>query len=112
MIPAGREAAARLMQRHPEVTAVFCSNDLLAIGVLMHCRAQGWPVPQRLAVVGFSDLPVAEAVTPALTTMRIDAPGIGRRAAQMLLARFAGRTPAARDKVADLGFSLVRRDSA
>ena len=93
------------------MSAVFCSNDLLAIGALMHCRSRGWAVPGELAVVGFSDLPVAQAVTPALTTVRIEAKEIGRHAARMLLARFAGMSQKPRDKVVDLGFELVVRDS-
>lgn len=109
-IAAGRDAAARLCAEHPELTAVFCSNDLLALGALTHCRARSWKVPERLAVVGFSDLPVAEAVTPTLTSVRVGAMELGRRAGQMLLQRFAGERPAA--KVVDLGFSIVARASA
>jgi LacI family gluconate utilization system Gnt-I transcriptional repressor len=110
-IDSGREALARLCAG-ADVSAVFCSNDLLAIGALMHCREQGWPVPQRLAVVGFSDLPVAQALTPALTTVRIAAREIGERAARMLLERFAGAHFQPRDRIVDLGFRLVARESA
>ena len=110
-IESGTVAAARLCAR-AELTAVFCSNDLLAIGALMHCRAQGWQVPQRMAVVGFSDLSVAQAVTPALTTVRIEALAIGQRAAHMLLERFRGGPLQPRDRIVDLGFRLVVRESA
>lgn len=109
-IESGRDALARLRARS-DVSAVFCSNDLLAIGALMQCRARGWAVPGELAVVGFSDLPVAQAVTPALTTVRIEAKEMGRHAARMLLARFAGTAQKPRDKVVDLGFELVVRES-
>lgn len=110
-IESGRQAVGRLCAR-ADLSAVFCSNDLLAIGALMHCRSQGWAVPERLAVVGFSDLPVAEAVAPALTTVRIEAMAIGQRAAGMLLERFAGKTLQPRDRIVDLGFRLVARESA
>jgi LacI family gluconate utilization system Gnt-I transcriptional repressor len=111
-IASGREAVARLCDAHPELTAIFCSNDLLALGALQHCRERGWKVPQRLAVVGFSDLPVAQVVTPTLTTVRIEATALGRRAGRMLLDRIDGVKQCARDKVIDLGFQLVARDSA
>jgi LacI family gluconate utilization system Gnt-I transcriptional repressor len=110
-IESGRDALARLCAR-ADLSAVFCSNDLLAIGALMHCRSNGWAVPGRLAVVGFSDLPVAQAMSPALTTVRIEARAIGERAAGMLMERMAGRALKHRDKVVDLGFRLVERESA
>jgi LacI family gluconate utilization system Gnt-I transcriptional repressor len=110
-IESGRAALARLRSR-TQVSAVFCSNDLLAIGALMESRTQGWSVPDELAVVGFSDLPVAQAVTPSLTTVRIEAREMGRRAARMLLERFAGAARRPRDRVVDLGFRLVARESA
>ncbi len=109
-IDTGRDAMHRLCQAAPRTTAVFCSNDLLAIGALMHCHAQGWAVPAEMAIVGFSDLPVAQAMTPPLSTIRIEAHAIGRQAGQLLLQRFAGGQPQA--KVIDLGFRLVVRGSS
>lgn len=109
-IEAGRDATRRLLAPQQGLTAVFCSNDLLALGTLMHCRAEGIAVPRQLAVVGFSDLPVAQAVTPTLTTVRIEAKELGRRAGRLLLQRFAGLKQ--KEKVVDLGFSIVARESA
>jgi len=107
-IEAGAEAMARLCDRHGQLSAVFCSNDLLAAGALMHCRGKGWPVPARMAVVGFSDLPLAQALAPPLTTVRVAAAEMGRQAAQLLLERFAGNEMN-RGQVMDLGFELVER---
>ncbi len=108
-IALGRELMERLAKAHPEVDAVFCGNDFVAIGALMWARAQGWDLPGRLAVVGFSDLPVAEATWPALTTVRVRGAEMGRRAGEMLLARLRGEEPPR--KVVDMGFEFVERAS-
>jgi LacI family gluconate utilization system Gnt-I transcriptional repressor len=106
----GRTALAELLRGAPDVDAVFCSSDLLALGVLTEARVQGLPVPQRLAVVGFGDLEFAADVEPALSTVRIRGDQIGRRAAQCIVDRVEGRDVA--ERVVDIGFSIVERASA
>jgi LacI family gluconate utilization system Gnt-I transcriptional repressor len=106
----GRAALARLRAREPAVDAVFCTSDLLALGVLTEAQATGLDVPGRLAVVGFGDLEFAADVHPALTTVQINGAGIGRQAARFLLDRFEGRP--VEPRVVDVGFSIVERESA
>jgi LacI family gluconate utilization system Gnt-I transcriptional repressor len=107
-----REATAALLAERPDVDALFCANDALAIGALRAARDLGWPVPQRLAVVGFGDFDVAAQTQPALTTLRIPGPAIGRRAAQVLLARLGAAGAGAADaRRHDLAFELVERES-
>lgn len=106
-IALGRELMARVAATHPKVDAVFCGNDFIAIGAMMWARAQGWEIPGRLAVVGFSDLPIAEATWPALTTVKVRGAEMGRRAGEMLLARLRGEIPPR--KVVDIGFEFVER---
>lgn len=108
-IPLGRELMARLTAAHPDVDAVFCGNDFIAIGAMMWARANGWDVPGRLAVVGFSDLPIAEATWPALTTVKVRGAEMGRRAGEMLLARLRGEEPT--QKVVDMGFEFMDRST-
>lgn len=115
MVPApttlrsGREALAQLLAGQGAVDAVFCSSDLLALGVLTEAREQGVAVPTQLAVVGFGDLEYASALAPALTTVHIKGAAIGRQAAQFIVDRAEGRTVAQR--VVDIGFSIVERQS-
>lgn len=109
-IEAGRSMMAELAAADPKVDGVFCSNDYLAIGALVWARENGWAVPGRLAVMGFSDLPMSQATWPTLTTVHVDTVGIGRQAGQMLLARLRGE-PLASQSV-DTGFQLVIRESA
>jgi DNA-binding LacI/PurR family transcriptional regulator len=62
----------------PAVTAVLCGNDDLALGVMRALHAAGLSVPGDVSVVGFDDTPVAEFLTPPLTTVRLDFAGLGR----------------------------------
>jgi LacI family gluconate utilization system Gnt-I transcriptional repressor len=105
----GRLATAELLRQPGGVDAVFCSSDLLALGVLTEARVQGIDVPRALAVVGFGDLDLSGDTSPALTTVRINAGAIGRHAADFIVARAEGRPVDPR--VVDIGFSIVERES-
>lgn len=108
-IEAGRQVLPELLREEPGLDAVFFGNDLLAMGGLMSCRELGVDVPGRLALIGFSDLAVAQATWPALSTVHVPAREIGQRAGELLLQRLAGQAPARR--VIDLGATLVARGS-
>lgn len=106
----GRAALARILAAQPDIDAVFCSSDLLALGVLMECAARGIQVPQQIAVIGFGDMPMLAQAQPALSSVRINGGQIGHLAAQMLIARARG-LPVGATSV-DVGFSLALRGSA
>jgi len=106
----GRDALGQLLARPGGVDAVFCSSDLLALGVLTEARVRGLAVPSQLAVVGFGDNEFAADLEPALTTVRIDGAAIGRQAARFVIDRAEGRAVA--ERIVDLGFSIVERASA
>ena len=108
-LKSGRRALVELLQAAPAVDAVFCSSDLLALGVMTEARACGIAVPGRLAVVGFGDLEFSADLHPALTTVHINGAAIGRQAAQFIVDRAEGRPVAQR--VIDIGFSIVERQS-
>ena len=106
----GRAGLAALVGNHPDVDAVFCSSDLVALGVLIEARARGIRIPEQLAVVGLGDLDFAADTDPALTTVRIDGTAIGREAARFIVSRARGEpTP---ERILDIGFELVERQSA
>ncbi len=67
------------------VTAIFCYNDMVAVGALLACQELGIAVPQDLSLVGFDGIALARYVTPSLTTIRQPMLEIGCHAAQMLL---------------------------
>ncbi len=105
----GRAALAELLQTGPGIDAVFCSSDLLALGVMTEAQSRGVAIPGRLAVVGFGDLEFAADLHPALTTVHIKGASIGRQAAQFIVDRAEGRT--VEQRVVDIGFSIVERQS-
>jgi LacI family gluconate utilization system Gnt-I transcriptional repressor len=106
----GRSALAELLAADPHIDAVFCSSDLLALGVLIQARAAGVAVPELVAVVGFGDLEFAADLEPALTTVHIKGAAIGRQAAQFIVDSAEGREIP--ERVIDIGFSIVERQSA
>ena len=109
-LKSGREALRRILWRAPDVDAIFCSSDLLAMGVMTEALAQNIAVPQRLAIVGFGDVPYVADMVPALTTVHINGREMGEQAARFLIDRAEGRTV---DKpIVDIGFYVVERDSA
>ncbi|MGA0829932.1 MAG: LacI family DNA-binding transcriptional regulator [Nitriliruptoraceae bacterium] len=85
-LPSGRRAAEVLLEAEgPAPTAVFASNDLLAVGALTALRARGLRVPDDVSLVGYNDMPLVDLLDPALTTVRIDQYLMGRRAAEVML---------------------------
>jgi LacI family transcriptional regulator len=82
---AGERATHELLDRYPGTTAICAGNDLMALGVLRALRARGLRCPQDVSVVGFNDMPFADALAPALTTVRVPHFDLGAEAARILL---------------------------
>lgn len=86
----GRLAAGRLLSgRRRPPTAVFCANDLLALGVLQETTRRGVSVPDDLAIVGYDDIDFAAAAAIPLTSVRQPRAELGRSATRLLLAEVA-----------------------
>lgn len=81
----GFEAAAILLERRPRPTAVFTANDSMAIGLLAALDGFGCRVPEDMAVVGFDNVSIAGYLNPPLTTVHVDACGMGCQAVELLL---------------------------
>lgn len=82
----GLRAGRQLLDLGPGAfTAVFASNDLLALGMLDAARERGVSVPQELSVVGHNDMPFVDIVQPPLTTVHMPIAEMSRQAAQMFL---------------------------
>ncbi len=87
-VKGGLEATITVLENDPEITALFCFNDMVAIGALQAIAKLGRKVPDDLAIVGYDDIPMASLVTPALTTCRAPFEEMGRLATRLLIARF------------------------
>jgi LacI family transcriptional regulator len=86
-VAAGAEAARLLLAvpARARPTAVFCANDLLALGVLHEMLRNGVRVPTEMAIVGYDDITFAEAAAVPLTSIRQPRQLLGQRAAELLL---------------------------
>jgi len=110
---AGYEAGLRL-QADPGVTAVFCANDHMALGLLRALNESGRSIPGDISVIGFDDIPEASYFTPPLTTVRQDFGELGRRGLELLVAqvedghRTSGRLLVATELVVRSSTAAVR----
>jgi DNA-binding LacI/PurR family transcriptional regulator len=85
----GYEAGLKLV-KSKKVSAIFCANDHMALGVIRALTEAGRRVPGDISIVGFDDVPEAAYYTPPLTTVRQDFAELGRRGVQLVLARLRG----------------------
>lgn len=83
--PSGYQAGRALIQRTPRPTAIFASNDLMALGVMQAIQEQGLNIPQDISLVGFDDIAQASLVHPRLTTVRQPLEQMGRVAVNLLV---------------------------
>jgi LacI family gluconate utilization system Gnt-I transcriptional repressor len=105
----GARGLTEMMDRHPDVDAIFCSNDIIALGALFEAQRLELRVPDQLKLCGFGDLEFAAASNPSLTTVRPPRREIGIQIARLLRARL-GDAPE-RGGSFDLGVDLVVRGS-
>jgi LacI family transcriptional regulator len=109
MIEPGREAAERLLARTTP-DAIFCANDLLALGALTALRAAGLVVPRDVALVGMDNTNLSVVTSPQLTTVDLGSGERARIAAELLLARIA--RPSRRARSVGVEPRLVVRESS
>jgi DNA-binding LacI/PurR family transcriptional regulator len=86
----GEAAFAELLEKYPDLNAVFASNDQMALGVLHLAHARGLRVPEDLALIGFDNLAEGAFFTPPLTTIEQPLEELGRLAVTKLLAQIEG----------------------
>jgi LacI family transcriptional regulator len=82
---AAQKALHDLLERRPDVTAVVCLTDVIAVGAYRALRARGLRMPEDVSIVGFDDAPFVADLTPPLTTIRAPFAELGRRAAALAL---------------------------
>lgn len=84
--PSGHRATEMLLAEHGmRPTALFASNDLLAVGALTALKERGLRVPEDISLAGYNDMPLVDLIDPALTTVRVDQYEMGRQAGIMML---------------------------
>ena len=106
----GEHMMLRLLDRRPDVDAVFVASDLMAVGALRALRRSGRRVPDDVAVIGFDNAPIARSAEPPLTTVNQPVEEIGAQTARELLKLMAGNSFEGNRTV--LETELVLRESA
>lgn len=84
-VEAGLAAATALLDRRPDLTAVVCANDLLAMGAYRAVRQRGLTVGADVAITGYNDIPLLDLLEPPLTSVRVPYRRMGSEAADLLL---------------------------
>lgn len=109
-VKAGSLLLGEIAARSDPPQAIFCCDDLIALGALFECQKRGIAVPDDLSIIGFNDLEFAGAATPPLASVATPRYEMGRRAAEIVMETIAtGDRPAQRR--IDLGFTLELRGS-
>lgn len=106
---AGARAMEGLLDQHPVPTAVFCANDLLAVGAVSALGRRGLRVPDDVSVVGFDDAELSRHTVPPLTTMRLHAQPMARAAVRKLIERL--EFPESPPVTVEFPIDLVDRES-
>ena len=106
----GARAMNELLDVNKQLDAVFAASDILALGALLECNRQNLEVPDDIAVAGFDDERLASLIKPSLTTIGVPRRAIGEKVAGVVLAALQGKPEDQR--IFDMGFSLVERQSA
>jgi len=110
----GGPAMAALLAQWPDTDAVMCVSDMSAFGAIMECHRRGLSVPGDMAVAGFGNFEIAACCHPSITTVSVDAHGIGLRTGEALLAALQARDAGQRAESQSIriDFTIVARDSA
>ncbi len=109
-LESGFEAATKILAMQSRPTAVFCSADMVAFGLISGLQAGGVRVPEDISVVGFDDIEMSEYYVPALTTIRQDRHLLGQRAAKLLLDRLSSGL-STHESEAPIPVELIKRAS-
>lgn len=107
----GYQGMKKLLRLDPRPTAVFASNDLMALGAMLAMREENLRIPEDVALIGLDDIPAAKLVNPSLTTITQMQDDIGRIAAEMIFERIEGTAPS-KSRAVEMPYKLIIRESA
>ena len=105
----GNAAAQQLFERAPQVNAIFCATDTLAVGAMQYIKGVGKRIPEDVAIVGMGHSRMTEIVSPRLTTVHLFYEDGGAEAAKMLLQMLESGIDM--KKQLKLGYEMIRQES-
>jgi LacI family transcriptional regulator len=110
-VEGGMAGLAQLAALAKRPTAILCSNDMTAVGVMREAYERGIAIPRELSVIGFDDIRLAEFTTPPLTTVRMSQKMLAEFAFQALRGEAEARDASTNGKEVELETSLILRGS-
>jgi len=110
IIDHGVIASKKLLIEHPDISAIFCYNDLIAFGAIQGCKEIGKRIPEDCAIVGYDNVQLSAFIHPPLTTVHVDKYEIGKRSTSLLLQML--KNPDKEYPVQYVNTDLIVRESA
>ncbi|MCL4378639.1 MAG: substrate-binding domain-containing protein [Actinobacteria bacterium] len=110
MLETGMAKAKELIKKSPDITAIFCGTDDLAIGAIRYLKNTGKKIPDNISIIGFADLPEARIVDPQLTTVKQPMYDIGKQSALLLCKKIEENNKKEKETIL-LKTELIIRDS-
>lgn len=108
----GLAAIKQLLQLENRPDAIFCGNDTTALSAIVHLREVGIKVPNEIAIVGFSNEPFSEVVTPSISTIKQPGFEMGQKAAELLISQIENSSGAQCFKTITMPTELIIRESS
>jgi len=109
-VGAGGDMISAILDRRPDLEALFCCDDNLALGALFECQRRGIAVPDRISIIGFNDLEFAACAHPPISSVATPRYEMGRLAAEIVMKIIeTGERPA--NRRIDVGFAIRERGS-
>lgn len=99
-----------IMNKWPDIEAIFCSGDVLAIGAICEARRQGHQVPKDIAIAGFGNIEFGNDFGIGLTTVEVRGENIGENAAKIIINNTKNKQ-IIENKIIDVGFEIKKRNS-
>jgi len=108
----GVNAIKKLLQNETKPDAVFCANDTTALSVIMYLKEQGIKVPEDIAIVGYSNEPFSEVVSPSISTIKQPGFEIGQKAAELIIGQIVSKAKNTIFETITMPTQLIVRESS
>lgn len=108
----GTKAVQKLLKNRNRPDAIFCGNDTTALSAIIHLQKQGIKVPEEIAIVGFSNEPFSEVVTPSITTIKQPGFEMGQIAAELIIKQINNKKGETEFRTITMPTELVVRNSS
>ena len=108
----GLNAIKRILQTKERPDAIFCANDTTALSAIIHLKEKGIKIPEDIAIVGFSNEPFSELVTPSISTIKQPGFEMGQKAAELLIKQIGSKVKPKNYQTIVMETELIVRNSS